>query len=188
MAFPWLSASALRETGEGIFQGQLEGHLATPNLEDRLACSLHFSAFHSLPRCCCCCRQVASVVSDSCDPMDCSLPGSSIHGIFQAGVLEWGAIAFSAATMRQHQSQDFLYRDYLEPPYLQPPQYQIFDNQWSCGISAGSEGAKQRNRFLPVWSPTYCYSQKYKIWGENITRLRQIWVTFQSCLLLAVCI
>ena len=30
-----------------------------------------------------------------CDPMDCSLPGSSAHGIFQARVLEWGAIAFS---------------------------------------------------------------------------------------------
>ena len=30
------------------------------------------------------------------DPMDCSPPGSSIHGIFQARVLEWGAIAFSA--------------------------------------------------------------------------------------------
>ena len=29
------------------------------------------------------------------DPMDCSLPGSSIHGIFQARVLEWGATAFS---------------------------------------------------------------------------------------------
>ena len=29
------------------------------------------------------------------DLMDCSLPGSSIHGIFQARVLEWGAIAFS---------------------------------------------------------------------------------------------
>ena len=29
------------------------------------------------------------------DPMDCSLPSSSIHGIFQARVLEWGAIAFS---------------------------------------------------------------------------------------------
>ena len=29
------------------------------------------------------------------DPMDCSLPGSSIHGIFQSRVLEWGAIAFS---------------------------------------------------------------------------------------------
>ena len=29
------------------------------------------------------------------DPMDYSLPGSSVHGIFQAKVLEWGAIAFS---------------------------------------------------------------------------------------------
>ena len=29
------------------------------------------------------------------DPMDCSLPGSSVHSIFQARVLEWGAIAFS---------------------------------------------------------------------------------------------
>ena len=29
------------------------------------------------------------------DPMDCSLPGSSVHGTFQARVLEWGAIAFS---------------------------------------------------------------------------------------------
>ena len=40
-----------------------------------------------------------SEVSQLCptlsDPMDCSLPGSSIHGIFQARVLEWGAIAFS---------------------------------------------------------------------------------------------
>ena len=40
-----------------------------------------------------------SEVAQSCltlsDPMDCSLPGSSIHRIFQARVLEWGAIAFS---------------------------------------------------------------------------------------------
>ena len=40
-----------------------------------------------------------SEVAPSCptirDPMDCSLPGSSIHGIFQARVLEWGAITFS---------------------------------------------------------------------------------------------
>ena len=34
-------------------------------------------------------------MSDSSDPMDCSLPGSLIHVIFQARVLEWGAIAFS---------------------------------------------------------------------------------------------
>ena len=40
-----------------------------------------------------------SEVAQSCptlsDPMDCSLPGSSTHGIFQARALEWGAIAFS---------------------------------------------------------------------------------------------
>ena len=36
-----------------------------------------------------------SVMSDSSDPMDCNLPGSSVHGIFQARVLGWGAIAFS---------------------------------------------------------------------------------------------
>ena len=43
--------------------------------------------------------KVKSEVAQLCltlrDPMDCSLPGSSIHGIFQARVLEWGAIAFS---------------------------------------------------------------------------------------------
>ena len=40
-----------------------------------------------------------SEVAQSCpirrDPMDCSLPGSSVHRIFQARVLEWGAITFS---------------------------------------------------------------------------------------------
>ena len=47
------------------------------------------------------CRKVKSEneVAQSCptlrDPMDCSPPGSSAHGIFQARVLEWGAIAFS---------------------------------------------------------------------------------------------
>ena len=35
-----------------------------------------------------------------CDPMDCSLPGSSVHGIFQARVLEWGAITFSELSMK----------------------------------------------------------------------------------------
>ena len=36
-----------------------------------------------------------SVVSDSCDSMDCSLPGFSVHGIFLARVLEWVAFSFS---------------------------------------------------------------------------------------------
>ena len=40
-------------------------------------------------------REVAQSCPALSDPMDCSLPGPSTHGIFQARVLEWGAIAFS---------------------------------------------------------------------------------------------
>ena len=47
-----------------------------------------------------------SEVAQSCpilsDPMDCSLPGSSVHGTFQARVLEWGAIAFSTSQNSHH--------------------------------------------------------------------------------------
>ena len=39
--------------------------------------------------------EVAQLCLTLSDPMDCSLPGSSIHGVFQARVLEWVAIAFS---------------------------------------------------------------------------------------------
>ena len=45
-----------------------------------------------------------SEVAQSCltlsDPMDCSLPGSCVYGIFQARVLEWGAIAFSSIGLK----------------------------------------------------------------------------------------
>ena len=43
--------------------------------------------------------KVAQSCLTPCGPMDCSLPGSPIHGIFQARVLEWGAIAFSPLCM-----------------------------------------------------------------------------------------
>ena len=54
-----------------------------------------------------------SEVAQSCltlrDPMDCSLPDSSVHGIFQARVLEWGAITFSEIYIR--------YTFFLARPY-----------------------------------------------------------------------
>ena len=57
-----------------------------------------------------------SEVAQSCltlsDPMDWSLPGSSVHGIFQATVLEWGAIAFSA--MQESSVQSLGKEDPLE--------------------------------------------------------------------------
>ena len=51
-----------------------------------------------------------SEVAQSCqtpnDPMDCSPPGSSVHGIFQARVLEWGAIASSKLFYNKHKLGD----------------------------------------------------------------------------------
>ena len=78
-------------------------------------CATPYTAAHQVPRPCGCsgknigvgchflpqCMKVksGSEVAQSClilsNPVDGSLPGSSIHGIFQATVLEWGAIAFS---------------------------------------------------------------------------------------------
>ena len=50
-------------------------------------------------------REITQSYLTLCDPMDCSLPGSSIHGISQARVLEWGAIAFSATYSTGNQTQ-----------------------------------------------------------------------------------
>ena len=47
--------------------------------------------------------EVAQLCPTLSDPMDCSPPGSSIHGIFQARVLEWVAIAFSRGGRRETQ-------------------------------------------------------------------------------------
>ena len=47
--------------------------------------------------------EVAQPCPTLSDPMDCSLPGSSVHGISQARVLEWGAIAFSLGNTRHQQ-------------------------------------------------------------------------------------
>ena len=64
----------------------------------------HWSGLHFLLQC----MKVKSEseVAQSCptlsDPMDCSLPGSSVHGIFQARVLEWGAFAFGSQNWKRH--------------------------------------------------------------------------------------
>ena len=81
-------------------------HQAPPSLG--FSMQEHWSGLHFLLQC----MKVKSEsdVAQSCptpsDPMDCSLPGSSVHGIFQARVLEWGAIAFSSSTL--HQQKGFL--------------------------------------------------------------------------------
>ena len=82
------------------------------HLEDSaVATGLEKISFHSNPKEKQCQRMLKvkvkwSEVTQLCptfsDPMDCSLPGSSIHGILQARVLEWGAIAFSEECSNYH--------------------------------------------------------------------------------------
>ena len=52
------------------------------------------------------------VMSDPCDPLDYSPPGSSVHGISQASLLDWIAISFSIKTKK-----DFYYEDWLMLAY-----------------------------------------------------------------------
>jgi len=66
-----------------------------------------------------------SEVAQSCptlsNPMDCSLPSSSIHGIFQAKVLEWGAIAFSEYLLKFAQIHVHWIDDAIQPVHPLPP-------------------------------------------------------------------
>ena len=75
----------------GILQGQENVAQCSPGKNTGVGC-------HFLLQCMT--VKSESEVTQSCpthsNPMDCSLPGSSVHGIFQARVLEWGAITFSA--------------------------------------------------------------------------------------------
>ena len=63
------------------------GHLPDPGIEPRSP-ALQADTLTSE-------SEVTQLCLTLCDPMDCSLPGSSVHGILQARVLEWVAIAFS---------------------------------------------------------------------------------------------
>ena len=70
-------------------------------------------------------KEDTEVISNSCDPMDCSLPGSSIHEILQARILEWIAISFSRGSSRPRNQtwvssisgRFFTNRAMKEPPF-----------------------------------------------------------------------
>ena len=97
-----VNTTQLRENIESLFSATLGGFNSTGELLGEL-----FAAAKSLQNTGVGCHLLLqcmkvkseSEVAQSCltlsYPMDCSLPGSSVHGIFQARVLEWGAITFS---------------------------------------------------------------------------------------------
>ena len=80
-----------------------------------------------------------SELAQSCltlsDPMDCSLPGSSIHGIFQARVLEWGAIKRSQTVVNYKQVKRKHDKIHTYPSHC-------FN---SCQRFASPKGSEQRN-------------------------------------------
>ena len=84
----------LEISGEITPERMKNGAKATKNTQLRLVIETRSNAIKSNIACDCDC-EVAQSCPTLCDPMDCSLPGSSVHGIFQAIFLEWIAISFS---------------------------------------------------------------------------------------------
>ena len=89
--------------------------------------------------------EVAQSCPTLCDPMDCSLPGSSLHGILQARVLEWGAIPFSDHNLcGRHNKVKSLSRVRLCDPWTvahQAPLSMGFSRQeYWCGLPFPSPG------------------------------------------------
>ena len=83
-----LSTSIYSISSEGYIYSRSSSSLHT----EILLCLWRPKRLSSLCVCCVCVR--CSVMSDFCDSMDCSPPGSSVHGILHAKILEWVAISF----------------------------------------------------------------------------------------------
>ena len=85
--------------------------------------------------------EVAQLCPTLSDPKDCSLPGSSVHGVFQAIVLEWAAIAFSTSSSTRDQTRALCIGRVLATGPLGKSQFQY--NFWRLWASwhprAGSD-------------------------------------------------
>ena len=110
------------------------------------------------------------------DPMDCRLPGSSIHGIFQARVLEWGAIAFCSFQLASLKSSTSLLRlfqcvyprkdldkDDLDLWKIQllwkiSPELSQSDFEWRLWADFGGPVYKEKIRMMSCWNWS---------WGKN---------------------
>ena len=81
--------------------------------------------------------EVAQLCWTVCDPMDCSLPGSSVHGIFQGRVLEWGAMAFSGSESYIVLNSSFFWKIRTTRWVLETTEYEVLShstrlNFYSC--------------------------------------------------------
>ena len=99
----------------------------------------------------CCRRRVAQSCLTLCNPMDCSPPGSSVHGISEARILKWVATFFSRGFFRP---RDWIFVSCLVGGFFtaEPPRKLSSLYWFSNGISGGEQGEK---RYL-----CYCWGQE----------------------------
>ena len=96
--------------------------------------------------------------SDSSDPMDCSLPGSSVHGIFQA-ILEWGAIAFSVVYSSTSQT----------PLFLRKRSFLLYlIRLWFC------HSCMSQIAICCSWFSQFCWKNSWLFFCFRLTRLTKI--------------
>ena len=115
---------------------------------------------------------VAQLCPTLCDPMDCSLPGFSVHGIFQAIVLEWAAIAFSRGSSRP--------RDWTRVSC-------IVNRHFTIWATRERRPSKKKKPIISTWMKKAFYSRllqkpSWAFQHEEIISLRKILITFWSCL------
>ena len=122
-----------------------------------------------------------SEVAQSCptrhDPMDCSLPGSSAHGIFQTRVLEWGAIAFSDIGAKSLSNSILVYI-FLKSKISFPSSPNSYDQEFRCKECEISKMIKYLN--LSLENPMDGGAWKTAVHGvaEGRTRLSDFTFTF----------
>ena len=126
--------------------------------------------------------KVAQLCPTLCDPMDCSLPGFCIHGIFQASILEWVAISFSGGSSHpRDQTQVYnpglWYCRQTLYPLNQQGSPNILLNQWNV-VQYSPSGMeflrKSRNQWLirnSVCEPWHLIIYLQQNWGSWVPRV-----------------
>ena len=101
--------------------------------------------------------EVAQSCPTLCDPVDCSLPGSSVHGIFQAIVLEWIAISFSRGSSQT--------RDWTQVSGIVDRHFTVWATREVLIRKGDTPNSEQ-------WLSDYCFfleaAQKRRTWGKIV--------------------
>ena len=137
-------------------------------------------------------KWIAQLCPTLSDPMDCSLPGSSIHGIFQAGVLEWVAIAFSillgiSGNKNDHQESISWgnFQQYWSPLRTEDMPF-VSRTVTYCGASCSLCKDVQPRKYAKVWKKAILCSSNYAIWHTITSSKRKVACLSISMKLLSV--